>query len=149
MAKILKIAIRKERVPGQCRYHWPESWDGEASVGANVVAYEDEGLAIEHAIAVVPNVLAERLLADPDIEEIDEGAANEFGRHWRPQHVRLADPRALAERIEAALPQARSLARAEGQTPLGRLLRALDPDDDSEPGLRRSKRFEIQEHLRW
>lgn len=148
MAKMLKIVIRKERMPGQCRFHWPESWDHEASVGANVVAYQDEGLPVEYAIAVVPNVLAERLLADPNIEEIDEGAANEFGRRWRPQSIRLDGPRALMERIEAALPQAQLLARAEGQTPLGRLLRALDPDDDSEPGLGWSSRFEIRDHLR-
>lgn len=149
MAKILKIAIKKERVPGQCRFRWPESWDDEASIGANVVAYQDEGLPVEYAIAVAPNVLAERLLADPGIEEIDEDTANEFGRRWRPQYIRLDDPIALIEKLEAALPRIRQLVKAEEQNPLGRLLQALDPDDDSEPGLARSKCFEIREHLRW
>lgn len=149
MAKILKIAIGKERGPGHCHFHWPRGWDRHASVMADVVAYEDAGLPIEHAIAVVPDhALAGQLTNDPDIEEIDEEAANEFGRRWRSQRIRVEDPAALAELVEAAQPQIQEFVRAEGTSPLARLLRALDLEDDSEPGLIRSKRFEIRDHLR-
>lgn len=148
MAKILKVRIRKERSAGGCRFCWPESWGDEASKEANIVAYQDEGLPVEYAIAMVPSLLAQRLLVDPDIEEIDEEMANELGRRWKPQQIRLSDPMALVEMVKAALPEIRRLVSAEAANPLGRLLRALDPDDDSELGLRRSKRFEIRDYFR-
>lgn len=143
MAKIVKITIRKQRAANVCTFTWPAVWTKGVAARCNVLAYEDNAAALgarsEGAIAIIPDDLAPKLLADPDIVEVDAATANTAGRAWRPQVVRVADDQALIARAVEVLPQLRVIAAGNA---LKRLAKALDPDD-AEPGLSRSPLFDV------
>jgi len=91
--KAFEVKIKKNRTEKECQFEWP-SWWGEVYEQVDVVAYEDHpethGKKTEGAVCVCDDAtwLVIKGKKSGLIKQLNETAANEKGRAWRPQKDR-------------------------------------------------------------
>lgn len=139
--RVFEVSIHKHRGARACGFRWPAWWNKVVN-NVQVLAYEDHpeqhGDTIEHAICLARDDVWNNILTfddseDPRVREISDEEANTKGRAWRPQSVRILDPRKVAQIAE-------KIGKGVPISDIER--RALDPDDD-EIGLGRSAPFDV------
>ena len=145
--KIIKAKVYKRRESDKCKFNYPKGWDASK---IHVLAYEDYpdnlGDVIEYCLAVADDEVAEKLIADGEAEELDTDQANEFGRQWRPQRVRINNEERIAQIIRK-IRQNTECIQAIKKILASTELKALD-EDDPEPGIVKTKLFNILDHLK-
>jgi len=136
--KVFEVKIAKKRTTEGCGFVWPEWWK-EVYESVNVMAYQDEGLAVEGAVCVCDDKTWELIAAKKDkaIALLTTAQANEKGRAWRPQVTSVTDEQKVLL-IVAKAAQGTALTTDE--------LKALDPEDDT-PGVGKSRLFTIEDSL--
>lgn len=136
--KVFQVLIGKNRIGDSCGLQWPTWWK-DVYQRVQVLAYQDEGLAVEGAICICQDDLWTEIAAKKDkaITLLTNAQANEKGRAWRPQVTRVNDEQKVLLIVAKA-------ALNEKLSPADK--RALDPEDPT-PGVGRSKPFEVGESL--
>lgn len=134
MARIfIRAKIAKERSTDKTTFEYPATWD---STKIHVVAYENNsdamGTVEEYCLGVVTPETWEQLKNDPDIERVTPAEANEDGKKWKPQTVRVIDQ-------EKAI-----MALATSETDRTRVEKnILDPEHE-EIGINNTPEFDIR-----
>ena len=136
--KVFEVAVKKNRVGNECGLIWPSFW-GEVYERVSVLAYQDEGLAVEGAICVCQDDVWQEIEAKNDnaVMLLTKTQANEKGRKWRPQVTRVTDEQKVLLIVAKAVQGTKLTAEDK---------KALNPDDPS-PGVGKSKLFEVGESL--
>ena len=137
--KTFEVQIKKDRTAKECSFVWPEWW-GEVNQGIDVVAYEDHpktlGKATEGAVCVCNDVTWAVIASKNDkaITLLTEIAANEKGRAWRPQVIRITNQEAVLLVVSKAV---------TGKALTAKEKKVLDSEDTT-PGVGKSPLFDVR-----
>lgn len=133
--KLVKIKLKKVRTPEHTSFTYPPEWVKEK---INVLAFEDSetlGPVEESCIAIIhDDEYAAQLLQSPDVAEIDETGANDFGRRFKPQRL-LIDQDKLPEIL---------LAMDKGEARRTMNERDMLNPDHPEQGIRKTRLFDVR-----
>lgn len=133
--KLVKVKLKKVRTPERTSFTYPPEWVKEK---INVLAFEDSetlGPVEESCVAIIhDDEYATQLLQSPDVTEIEEAEANDFGRKFKPQRL-LVDGDKLPEIL---------LAMDKTKTRRAVKERDMLNPDHSEPGIRKTRLFDVR-----
>jgi len=147
--KIIKVKIKKEKKDGATQFTYPKvCQDNNHSQHVTYVAYEadasnypadyaDGGKIVEeYAVGVIEEGdVFNALVADDDIEEMNETDANTFGKTWKPQVTKITDEQKV---ILILAKEEKDRTQEEKD--------ALDPENEEE-GINKTPEFNITKWL--
>ena len=141
--RTIVVKVKKNRQPGKhTTFSWPSAWSAAADrYLVNPVAMEDTGRlgsdVEERVIATCDESIYDELIKDPAIDPIDEDAANELGKKWKPDTSIIVDQAVVLSLLRKVV-SGKELAQYE--------LDLID-ENKSETGVVIKKSFDINNYL--